>query len=79
MTKAKINMSFPSTTKVGFGVFPTAGSTDEIMRLLHKLILWPPAQISCCQLLITKLSATIYVSALYKPPIVSIDGITQPM
>jgi len=27
---------------------PLAGSTNVLMRLLHKLILWTPAQISCC-------------------------------
>jgi len=58
---------------------PTAGSTDVTMRLLHKLILRPSAQFSCCPLLITKLSVTIYISAVYKPTIVSIEVITQPM
>jgi len=32
-----------------------------------------------CQLLITKLSVTIYVSVLYKQQIVSTDDITQPI
>ena len=58
-------------------MYHTAGSTDVTMRLLQKLILQPPAQFSCCQLLITKLSVTIYISALYKPTTVSIDVITQ--
>ena len=60
-------------------IWPTAGSTNVLMRLFHKLILQPSAQFSCCQLLITKLSVTIYISALYKPTIVSIDVITLPM
>ena len=56
---------------------PTAGYTDVTVRLLHKLILRPPAQFWCCQLLITKLSVTIYNLAMYKQKIVSIDVITQ--
>jgi len=32
-----------------------------------------------CELLITKLSLTIYISALYEATTVSIDVVTQPM
>jgi hypothetical protein len=49
------------------------------MRLLHKPILRPSAQFSCCQLLITELSVTIYITVLYKQIIVFIDVITKRM
>ena len=78
-TKFKLIIAIRSTTNVGVGVSYTARSTNVLMCLLHKLILLPSAQFLCCQLLITKLFVTIYISALYKPPIVSIDDITQPM
>ena len=58
---------------------PTTDSTDVITRLFRKLKLRPSAQFSCYQLLITKLSITIYTSAIYKQTIVSMDVITQPM
>jgi len=57
----------------------TSGSTEINMCLLLNLILQPRAHFSCCQLLITKLSVTIYVFAMYKVTIISIDVITQPM
>ena len=65
MTKAKPISAFRSIV-IQVSKCPTAGSIDVTMLLLHKLILRPPAQFWCCQVLITKLSVTIYVSSLYK-------------
>jgi hypothetical protein len=79
MTKAKPIMGFCSITKAGVDV--------SSIRFYKSNNVSPSKAISTaictdfvlCQLLITKLSVTIYVSALYKQTFVSIDDITQPM
>jgi len=76
MAKAKHITAFRSITNAGIDASWT-GSAKVTMLLFQMLILRPSAQFSCCQLLITKLSTMIYISALYKPAIVSIDVITQ--
>ena len=76
MTKANTFTAFRSTTKYGVDV---SYSRFYKSNNHHKLILRPSAQFSCCQILITKLSVTIYISALYRPTIISNDAITQPM
>jgi hypothetical protein len=70
MTKAKLITAFRSIAKVCVGV-STAGSTNILMRSAY--INYTCTLSVLCQILITKLSVKIYVSALYKPPIVPID------
>ena len=67
ITKASVDVSFSRFYRRN-NMFPSLANSTATCTVI---VLY--------QLLITKLSVTISVSALYKPPNVSIDDITQQM
>jgi len=77
MTKAKIIRRFAVLVKV-ISMCSLSDSTNVTMLLLHKIFYCYLGSFVLSQLLSTKHSVTIYVSALYKIPIFSIDVKSQP-
>jgi hypothetical protein len=79
MAKANPFIAFRSIAEVGIGV-----SYSRFYKRINASPSYAYSIATCtyfvlCQLFIIKLSSTIYVSALYKSPIVPIDDITQQM
>jgi len=76
---AKPITAFRCITKAGVGVSYSRFYKRINASPSKAYFMAPCTDFVLCQLLITKLSVTIYFSALYKSTIVSIDDITQPM